>query len=197
MEGPPVLIGHSLGAGVVLLAVMSLGLLGPRVPPAGLVIVSGAVYPQPFPRYMALARLRGLGELFLLAPPPRTAMRIGLRGIVFDPSCVDEAMVDSHRAPFLSVRKRWAALRGARQIDPEKAAAIVDGLHAIDVPTLLLWGEDDPVIPLAFARRLAADLPWATLVTLPGVGHLPPEEAPEESLQAVLRFLAQLERHRS
>ena len=204
-EGPVVLVGHSLGAGIVLLAALShasaygRGALAggaPRANPAplaGLVIVSGAVYPQRFPRYMALARLRMVGELFLLTTPPRAAMRWGLRGIVHDPACVDHEMVESHRAPFQRVSRRWAALRGARQIDPGRGAAeMVDGLRDLNVPALLVWGEEDPVVPLAYARRLASDLPQARLVTLRGVGHLPPEEAPRESLAPVLDFLASL-----
>jgi pimeloyl-ACP methyl ester carboxylesterase len=204
-EGPAVLVGHSLGGGIATLAAIArAGAVGrgapaerapqtTRVPLAGLVIVSGAVYPQPFPRYMSLARLRLVGEIFLLATPPRAAMRWGLRGIVHDPACVDREMVESHRTPFRSVGRRWAALRGARQIEPERGAAdMVDGLRELNVPALLIWGEEDPVVPLEYARRLASDLPRATLVTLPGVGHLPPEEAPRASLAPVLDFLASL-----
>jgi pimeloyl-ACP methyl ester carboxylesterase len=193
-EGPPVLVGHSLGAGIALFAALSrMKAVGPGAL-AGLVIVSGAVYAQRFPRYMALARIRGVGEVFLLAPPPRAAMRWGLRTIVHDPASVSLEMVESHRAPFRSIRRRWAALRGARQIKLERAADIVQGLRELDVPALLLWGDEDRVVPLAYAHRLASELPRATLVTLPGVGHLPPEEAPLESLTHVTDFLESLRR---
>jgi len=195
-EGPPVLVGHSLGAGIALLAALARTREAGPAALAGLVIVSGAVYPQRFPRYMVLARLRGVGELFLLATPPRWAMRWGLRSIVHDPASVDPEMVESHRAPFRSVRRRWAALRGARQIEPSGAARIVDGLRELDVPALLIWGEEDPVVPLDYARRLVSDLPRATMVTFPGVGHLPPEEAPLESLSPVIDFLGSLPRGR-
>jgi pimeloyl-ACP methyl ester carboxylesterase len=193
-EGPPVVVGHSLGAGIALFAALSRTRAVGRGALAGLVIVSGAVYAQRFPRYMALARMRGIGEVFLLAPPPRAAMRWGLRTIVHDSASVSPEMVESHRAPFRSMRRRWAALRGARQIELARAADIVEGLRELDVPALLLWGEEDPVVPLAFARRLVSELPRATLVTLPGVGHLPPEEAPLESLSPVVEFLGSLPR---
>jgi pimeloyl-ACP methyl ester carboxylesterase len=141
---------------------------------------------------MALARLRGIGEVFLLSTPPRVAMRWGLRGIVHDPTRVDREMIDSHRAPFRSIRRRWAALRGARQIDPARAGGIVEGLRELDVPALLIWGEEDPVVPISYARRLGSDLPRAKLLTLPRVGHLPPEEAPLESVSPVIDFLSTL-----
>jgi pimeloyl-ACP methyl ester carboxylesterase len=133
-EGPPVLVGHSLGAGIALLAALSRTRAAGRAALAGIVIVSGAVYSQRFPRYMALARVWGVGEIFLLATPPRWAMRWGLRTIVHDPASVDPEMVESHRAPFRSIRRRWAALRGARQIEPSRASGIVEGLRELDVP---------------------------------------------------------------
>jgi len=57
------------------------------------------------------------------------------------------------------------------------------------VPALVLWGRQDPVVPLANGRRLAAALPCADLVVLDRCGHLPPEERPAASLRAVTSFL--------
>ena len=58
-------------------------------------------------------------------------------------------------------------------------------------PTLILWGEDDPWIPLARGRALAERMPFAAFRTLPGVGHLPHLEAPAEVLAALEPFLAE------
>lgn len=59
-------------------------------------------------------------------------------------------------------------------------------------PALVIWGEADPWWPLEDARRFCADLPDARLITYPGVGHLPQEEAPERFNQDLLAFLAAL-----
>ncbi|HEV7626691.1 MAG TPA: alpha/beta hydrolase [Streptomyces sp.] len=45
------------------------------------------------------------------------------------------------------------------------------GIEAITAPTLVMHGEDDPLIRLSGGRRTAARIPGARLVTLPGVGH--------------------------
>ncbi|MFP4518763.1 MAG: alpha/beta fold hydrolase [Oceanicaulis sp.] len=65
-------------------------------------------------------------------------------------------------------------------------------LETIDTPTLLLWGEEDGLIPVSNAQDYLDHLPNAELVTLDGVGHLPQEEAPERSLEPVRDFLAPL-----
>lgn len=69
-------------------------------------------------------------------------------------------------------------------------------LAALQVPTLLLWGEDDPFAPLAGARRFEAELPGAELVVLEGTGHFVVDDAPERYAEWVVRFLTQARRSR-
>ena len=59
----------------------------------------------------------------------------------------------------------------------------------LDVPTLLLWGRHDRVVPLWVGERLAEQLPQAELEVFERCGHVPPEELPEETLGAVTAFL--------
>ncbi len=62
-------------------------------------------------------------------------------------------------------------------------------LASITVPTLVLVGEEDAVNPPAEARAMADAIPGAELVVVPGVGHLPPLEAPAATNTALARFL--------
>ena len=48
------------------------------------------------------------------------------------------------------------------------------------MPVLLLWGEQDKVIPLSHARAFAAAIPQSKLITYADAGHLPMEETPEQ-----------------
>ncbi|TVR53254.1 MAG: alpha/beta hydrolase [Gemmatimonadales bacterium] len=189
---PPVLVGHSLGGCIILLAALRLADEGGAVPLAGLVVMSGPVFPQKLPPFLTLARTPGIGELLLAAPPPRWALRAGIRGIVERKETVTPEQVDGYRAPLLERARRRAILRAARQIQPEEADEIATRYPEITLPTLILWGAGDPVVPPAFAPRLEEAMPRARRVILPGVGHLPAEEAPQASLDAVLAFLDSL-----
>jgi pimeloyl-ACP methyl ester carboxylesterase len=62
-------------------------------------------------------------------------------------------------------------------------------LRQIRAPTLLVWGTQDGMIPISNAADYLKDIPNCSLVELPGLGHVPFEEAPEFSLAPVLRFL--------
>ena len=74
---------------------------------------------------------------------------------------------------------------------PESVAAIVDRAGA-PIPTLILWGSEDSWVPLSAGEALRDALPSATYVVLPGLGHVPFEEDPEEFTQAMQEWLAAL-----
>lgn len=57
------------------------------------------------------------------------------------------------------------------------------------VPTLILWGERDPALPLRVARRLHATIPDSELITYPESGHCPQLDAPERFNADLLRFI--------
>ena len=63
-----------------------------------------------------------------------------------------------------------------------------DLLPRIDVPTLLVWGEEDARSPLRVARELEAAIPGAELIVIPGAGHMSNLERPDEFNRAVLAF---------
>ena len=64
------------------------------------------------------------------------------------------------------------------------------GLAAISCPTLIVVGSDDTIAPPAMAREMAAAIPHAQLVEVPGAGHLAPLERPDLVNAALARFLA-------
>ena len=61
-------------------------------------------------------------------------------------------------------------------------------LHRIDVPTLLLWGENDGLVPPRFGHAYRELIPKSELVVIPRAGHAPFEEQPEAFLDAFEAF---------
>jgi 2-hydroxymuconate-semialdehyde hydrolase len=62
-------------------------------------------------------------------------------------------------------------------------------LGRIEFPVLILWGEQDPFVPVAVAERLNEAMPSSTLALLPGCGHFLPEEAPETIAPMIAEYL--------
>ncbi len=68
-------------------------------------------------------------------------------------------------------------------------ADVRDVLSRIEVPTLLLYGDEDERAPLSVARDLHAAIPNSKLVLIPGVGHVSSVQAPERFTEEVRSFL--------
>jgi pimeloyl-ACP methyl ester carboxylesterase len=62
-------------------------------------------------------------------------------------------------------------------------------LDRVKTPTLVLWGKDDRLFPLAYGEAYHRAIPGSRLVTLERCGHLPHIEAPDRFADAVLDFL--------
>ena len=63
-------------------------------------------------------------------------------------------------------------------------------LARIAAPTLLLWGEDDELVPVRHGRAAAAAIQGSHLVVLPGIGHIPSIEAPRDFVRILTDFAA-------
>ncbi|MGD9388174.1 MAG: alpha/beta hydrolase [Gammaproteobacteria bacterium] len=157
---------------------------------AALVLVDAAGYPfrpESIPLAFQLARFPALQPLIerLL---PRHVIRASLRNVYGDPARVDDALVDRYYELALREGNRRAlGLRFAHVMPTKERAARI---RTLTQPTLILWGGRDRLIPPESASRFASDIAGSRLVVFDRLGHVPHEEAPEETLAVVEEFLA-------
>lgn len=83
-------------------------------------------------------------------------------------------------------------LAGFVAVAPVAIGGFAPDPSVADVPALLVWGEDDDVIPLAEADVLRAQLPNSELIEVPGGSHAPYDDQPEAFSEILLGFLASL-----
>jgi len=193
------LVGHSLGGAIALIIAMELNQAAhedsaeagsARGNLARLVLVSGAAFPQTIPSFIRLAGSRAIGGVLLRVVPMRWLIRKALEKVYFDPGAVRDDQVRAYADPIRRSGGRYAIRTAARQLVPANVDALVEGYARLDVPTLLLWGRHDTVVPLSTAHRLESILPQSELQVLERCGHIPSEELPEESLALVRAFFA-------
>jgi pimeloyl-ACP methyl ester carboxylesterase len=67
------------------------------------------------------------------------------------------------------------------------SASLERWLHRIDVPTTVIWGDTDRLLPIEYGRKLAAQIPGSRLVTIADCGHLPAIEHPERLAELLAR----------
>ncbi|MBI1403585.1 MAG: alpha/beta fold hydrolase [Porphyrobacter sp.] len=135
-----------------------------------------------------IARMPGI-NLLVEQVTPRFLIRQSLEETVSNKAVASEAAVDRY----------WELLRypGNRRATLKRFSLPYDPLPEADIakvatPTLILWGEEDRLIPVAAGRWLDKVMPKSTLVVYPGIGHLPQEEAVSATLGDLEPWLARL-----
>lgn len=109
---------------------------------------------------------------------------------VTDPEWIEPYWPASPSPEWLAVRQRESQAAFASREDVEATdRALRQGLAGFDRPTLILWGENDRVVPLAMAQDWLEVLPQAELEVIPNGSHLLPDEFPE-AVDVLRRFLA-------
>lgn len=180
--GRAIVVGNSLGGGVA----WELALADPaRV--AGLVLIDSTGFdfvPESLPLGFRVARTPVLreGMRWVL---PRRAIEDSVLDVYGDPSRVTASLVDRYYELALREGNRVALMRRMDQMAPGP----VQRLGEIRVPTLILWGGRDRLIPPRWGQAFHAAIPGSRLVTFPGLGHVPQEEDPAATLAALHDWL--------
>ncbi len=154
-----------------------------------LVDASGAPYDRPeqaeLPLGFRLAMTPGVREVVQVITP-RSMIAQSLRQSVSNQAVVTDATIDLYWELLRYPGNRRATLdRFALPYAPATTAEI----SQLTMPTLILWGAQDKLIPAANARWFASVIPGARAIVYPGIGHLPMEEAADRSAADVARFL--------
>jgi pimeloyl-ACP methyl ester carboxylesterase len=139
--------------------------------------------------------------------PSSAALEARARTSVTDPATVEE-----HVSRFLAAGMRlpehledgareeylrpWRGPEGAaafsrflRGLDGLGLAGVEPRLERLEIPVLVLWGEEDPYLPPELAERLGDAMPTAAVALLPGCSHLLPEDAPETIAPLMFEYL--------
>lgn len=152
-----------------------------------LVLISPDGYASPGFEYGKPANVPFVMSLMKYALP-KSMLRPNLEIAYSDPSHLKQNVMDRYHDLMLAPGNRQALLDRMRQtilVQPEPLLA------KITAPVLLLWGEDDRMIPISNAQDYLKALPNAKLVPLPNLGHVPHEEDGSVSLAPVIDFLYQ------
>jgi len=120
----------------------------------------------------------------LLSCTPKFLFAMNMKQVYGDDSKVTDEVTTRYYELMLREGNRQATLDRLSQ--PRNSNIQFERLT---MPTLILWGAEDTWIPLAQGKRLQQALPGSNLMILDGVGHVPMEESPTETVSEYLSFL--------
>ena len=169
------LVGESLGGWIAALYVAELGGGAHLTPADKLVLVdaAGLKQDQPIPD---------------LNPSSLAAMRGVMEAVFYDTSWVNDEALRKIFTDKLAVKDGYTVRSFLGNPTREKER-LDERLASIKAPTLVVWGKQDKLLPIASGERYAAGIAGAKMVSFEKCGHVPPIEKTEEFLAAVMAFL--------
>jgi pimeloyl-ACP methyl ester carboxylesterase len=117
---------------------------------------------------------------------PRAMFKEGLNDAIVHKAIVTDAMIDQY---WELNRMEGTPEATLKRFNETWDTYIKDHIGQIKVPTLILWGEQDHLIPVAGAHEFNAAIPGSKLIIYPGTGHIPQEEVADQSAADVRAFL--------
>ena len=202
LPGPVILIGNSLGGAVGLGAAIRDAERGGRSF-TGLLLLAPATPRTRTPLFMRLLRFPayrwadGIAARMAVGPrhaAARLVARVGFRtmlapGIHPSPEWFDAVTASFERpGAFLDLEKIAQDTRSVLRGEARGIEELMAGTSGLEVPVTILRGELDRVISRGELQELAGELPNARYVEIPGIGHCPQNEAPEETFRLLREF---------
>ncbi|NCP65681.1 MAG: alpha/beta hydrolase [Paraglaciecola sp.] len=155
-----------------------------------LILVDASGYPfeaESLPLAFKIAQTPILNKLmrFVL---PRSVVKRSVENVFGDPALVTPALVDRYFEISTRAGNRGALVARFEQTQPGEFSSRV---KEITVPTLILWGQLDHLIPVSLAERFHQDIANSRVAIFAELGHVPQEENPQVTVNALKRFLAE------
>ena len=185
------LVGHSYGGAVAIFTYLRDRSRHARGIIRRLILIDAAAYVQEFPYFIDILRKPFINWVVMNLVPSQLTASIILHNLFYDDTKLSEERITRYAEYFNQPGSYNSFVDCARQIVPANPDSITALIKTITAPALIIWGANDPAIPLEEGQRLHQDIQNSKLAIIPNCGHIPHEESPEETLIAILNFLEQ------
>jgi len=179
-------IGTSAGGGVALTLTLNFPELVDR-----LILVGSAGLGKEVSFLLRVTTVPGLGRLF--SSPSKAGVAMLCKQAVYDSNLITDEIVEEFYQMATLPEAAAATLNVGRSnfnIWGQFHQPITERLTAIAAPTLIIWGRQDPMVPVTHAQKAAKMIPNAQLAIIEECGHWSSIEHPQKFNQLVLEFLS-------
>lgn len=174
-------VGGSMGGGICL----GMAVFQPQKVES-LTLISALGYEMDLP--LSASIIKNLSFLWgpFLGP---NMVRKGLQQLVYSKDSITDEQINAYCLPYYFPGGSSAALSTLKNFDNDKLKELSQKYQQIDHPLLLVWGKEDPLIPIEHFDNFCRDFPHAEIVLFQQCGHIPHEEKPEEVTSSILSFV--------
>ncbi len=189
IDGPVAVVGNSLGGAVA----MTFAAEHPDLVQA-LVLADSAGFGKEVALVLRLLAIRPLAGA--LTRPRRANSALTVNSLFYDKTLATDARIRhsfalsqrrSHTRTLLDLAHDLGTIRG---VSPEWRTRLIGSVRALGIPTLVVWGDRDRILPATHLEAAVAALPHAESHTFERTGHMPQIERPDEFAALVEDFVS-------
>ncbi len=183
-----ILVGHSMGGAVALRTALRCVKMKNNLL-KGLILLDSPAYKQRLPAFIQILRIPILNKLILALFPAKLCAKLVLKKCFFDDKKITDELIKDYSGPLRLSVSYHALIKTAQKLIPSEADEITKQYQEINIPTLLIWGQQDQIVPLSVGQKLKQAIPNSKLAVIPDCGHMPQEEKPKETAKIISEFL--------
>jgi pimeloyl-ACP methyl ester carboxylesterase len=187
-----ILVGYGLGGGIA-------QLLATRLMPElikGLVLIDSVAFQYSFNPDWPLPDMKRRQDpeawMHTSLDELSSSLRATIPSASANPGAFNSVALDAYVRPYLTDIGKAVFFQQIIQLVPSYLNAVADDLAHLGIPTLVIWGEKDAILPVKLGQRLQRTIPGAQLEIVPGSGHLILNDAPDRVGELVNRFATQI-----
>lgn len=177
-----VLAGHSMGGQISL----NIARLYPEKVKK-LILLCSSGYLKKSKRFLVYCSYLPFFRYFAKRHVRKYDVKKELQNVLYDHKLITDEMIQEFARPLSENDFYKSLIRLLRHREGDLSS---EQLKQIDVETLLIWGEEDRVVPFEIGKRLAKELPNAKIISYRETGHLITEERPKEIVNDILSFVS-------
>lgn len=182
------LVGNSYGGAVSLMLAIKLCAENPNRL-VKLILIDSAGYNKLIPWYVKVLRTPILGWLMVHLATNRTLAKTVLKESYYHDQLITAADIAAYAKPLGMKNGKYALIEVAQQAIPKNIDKWIARYPTICVPTLIIWGDHDVVIPSKIGEMLNTAIPCSKLTIIANTGHVPQEETPAPTVELIKDFL--------
>ncbi|MFH1434892.1 MAG: alpha/beta hydrolase [Pseudomonadota bacterium] len=177
------IVGHSMGGGISIVAAGMYSQLFTKA-----VFMDAIAYTIKLPFKSRIVTKAGIGPLIFKKLYGWGMFRSYFKNdVFFDKSKIDEQRLKVYYESFDRPGARDFLYNALKVIS--HPSEVESKVPEVSVPTLIVWGGNDTLIPISSGHRLVKEIKGSRIEIIPDCGHPPQEEAPGRTLEILLNFL--------
>ena len=184
-----IIMGQSYGAALALAVYLKAAKINKAAYFKKLILIDATLFIDDLPILKIRLKEPLLKRILLKTVPAKIIAKVSLRRMFFEKSKVTKGRIERYAKYIKRRGTNISFIKTALLMHPDVEDFIVPHLDKVNLPVLIIWGENDPLTPVAHAYKLNRMISNSVLSIIPQCGHVPQEERPEGTADIITNFL--------